>query len=552
MSQEKKEKPRKGMSLLAKVTAGNVLLLVLVLVLTLMVTLRYSIQHMEHKMEEILLSTSAFLAGSPQVIKVLEARSPDPELNAMLDLMIEQTTDLDVITVADETGRRVYHINKSRIGEVFVGGDEDRALRGEQYLSNAVGTLGLQRRAFSPVYGQDGSIIGFVMASALMNRIQTMRGEVIRLYMDMAIIIFFVGFTISTVLTENIKTSLLGYEPSQFTRIFLEQEEVLRALEEGIISVNPQGEILLVNDSAVQLLGVSSRDIIGKNIGQVFPSLHLDEVLRSGTPQYNKSVDIPELTLLCDRIPILRGGRTIGAVTIMRNRTEATRLAEQLTGSKHIITALRANTHEFMNKLHVILGLLQMGQIQNARRYIEDVAAIQSETIAPVLRCIQNPTLAALVLGKISHMRELDIALTLLPNSRLPRHSSYLSTRALVTVVGNLLDNSIEAINEWDNRECMRKITLQITENQQGLFISLDDTGQGMTSDEQAKLFMPGYSTKGEGRGTGLGLIKSILDISGGTAQIESEPEVGTSITLSFTRQRAAAWGNRPASPPES
>ena len=214
------------------------------------------------------------------------------------------------------------------------------------------------------------------------------------------------------------------------------------------------------------------------------------------------------------------------------------RQAEQLNGSRHIISALRANTHEFMNKLQVISGLLQIRRYDDALDYIGAISATQSELISPVLQCIQNHTVAALLLGKLTNTRELKIQMTLLEVSALPEHSLYLSTADLVTVLGNLTENAIEAIDAQTG-DGPRSLVIQITEDDNGLLIMVSDTGTGIAPADLDRIYLSGYSTKAqEGRGVGMALIQEVVTRRQGSIEVDSEPGCGTTFTLIFNKKR--------------
>ena len=237
---------------------------------------------------------------------------------------------------------------------------------------------------------------------------------------------------------------------------------------------------------------------------------------------------------------VLMGSResSTGQVLILKDKSEAVRRAEQLSGSRSMISALRANNHEFMNKLQVISGLLQMGRGQEALDYIGSVSASQAQSIGPVIQLIHNSNVAALILGKLNNTRELDIHMTLLTNSFLPEHSEYLSTAELVTIVGNLLENAIEAVNALPDQRT-RRIVLQITEDETGLLVVVSDTGIGIPPEQLEHIFDSGFSTKAtEGRGFGMNLIRNIADRHGASLEVDSEPDAGTTFTLIFNSKR--------------
>ena len=203
-----------------------------------------------------------------------------------------------------------------------------------------------------------------------------------------------------------------------------------------------------------------------------------------------------------------------------------------------MISALRANTHEFSNKLQVISGLLQMDYIDEARAYIGSISAVHERTIGPVMKLIRNSGVAALILGKESNLRELGIELNLLGNSGLPERSRYLSTNDLVTVVGNLMENAIEATAVIPADD-LRAVALQITEDEKGLLIMVSDTGEGISPENLPHIFERGFSTKAAtGRGVGMKLIREIADRHGGSIEVDTEPGSGTTITIIFSRER--------------
>ena len=226
-----------------------------------------------------------------------------------------------------------------------------------------------------------------------------------------------------------------------------------------------------------------------------------------------------------------------GVLLILRDRTEYTRIDQQLTGTNHVIEALRANTHEFLNKLHVISGLLQIGETQKAIEFINGVSEDVEDNYQSIVRQLQNPTVAALVLGKTSHARELGIQFSLRRDSTMPLHSAYLSSRELVTIVGNLVENAFEAVKA----EPLKQVGLFIGEDSHGLTIAVDDTGHGMTEEQIATVRERQYTTKGDGHGFGLRLIQQIVADRKGYLDIESEPGEGSSFTVNFTKKREGA-----------
>ena len=510
------------------------LIWLMLLGITLTLTLRYSLTSMLEKIDNGLSSTAQTLASFDSVRHAIqEGQCPD-SLMRYLDELVEKTADLDIISIADLNSVRIYHIVHERIGETFVGGDEQRVLMGEMYFSDASGTMGYQHRYFCPVRDEHGALIGFVMASTTRSRIDALRSEITITYGKLFLLLTVCTVLFAGLLAIYLKKKLRGARPEDLLRIYLVQNDILNSLEEGIVSLDTEGRIRFVNAAAVHTLGQHEELLLGKPV---------DDVLRSQSGESLRNVEGENLatsrpSLLAGSILMRSGGSGSGQVLILKDKSEAVRRAEQLSGSRNIISALRANNHEFMNKLQVISGLLQMGREEDALHYIGSVSASYTQSVGPVIQLIHNSNVAALILGKLNNTRELDIHMTLLTNSFLPEHSEYLSTAELVTIVGNLLENAIEAVNALPDQRT-RRIVLQLTEDETGLLVVVSDTGIGIQPKHLEHIFDSGFSTKAtEGRGYGMNLIRNIADRHHASLEVDSEPDAGTTFTLIFNKKR--------------
>lgn len=507
---------------------------ILVLGGTLAVTLHFSITTMQQKIESSLVSTATTLAESVAVRQSLLDGACPPDLIAYLDNMVSQTEDLDVVTICDTRSIRLYHVVHERIGQHLVGGDEGPALAGESYVVEGVGTLGRQLRAFCPVRDTDGTILGLVVASTTTKRLNTMRENIIITYEKLTIVVVLASLLVAWLLSLYIHRILRGHGPEELIHSYLTQSDMLNSLDEGVVAVDQRGNIQLVNRAAIAMLAQGAEPLEGASLDRLIR----DERGASLLTAENGNVPTSRPNVLCRSIPLKKEGRNTGTTLILVDRTEAMRTAERLNGTRHIVTTLRANTHEFMNKLQVIFGLIQMGRQQEALSYISDISATHAESVGPILQHIHNPNVAALILGKMNNMRELGIRLTLLTNSDLPEHSAYLSTSNLVTVVGNLLENGMEAVNA-KLESGARSIVLQMTEDENGLLISLSDTGTGIAPELLPRIYEQGFSTKApEGRGTGMSLVWEIIHLHGGSIEVDSDPSVGTSFTIICNQPR--------------
>ena len=505
----------------------------IILTITLSVTMRFSIVNLEEKIESCLTSTASTLARSQMVLDAIKKGECSDDLIEYLDSMARLTADLDVITIAGADSIRLYHVVPERIGERFVGDDQYRALQGESYISEAMGTLGLQRRAFCPIYTDDGTFVqGFIMVSAQMESLDKLKSEIYQRYLNITVLILLVTLCVSSFFTLMLNHYLRGFSLEWLVHNYFMQNDLINSLDEGVILTNEKGLLQFANKAAETMLG-QKEDIL---TNQLLDELILDESGESLLIGKRSNAATSRPNVLCGRVRIQ--GRNGGHMLLLKDRSEVVRRAQDLAGTRHIISALRANTHEFMNKLQVISGLMQMEKYDEVREYIGEISNMQSKAISPVLQHIHNPSVAALLLGKLGNMRELDINMTLLTNSYLPEHSSYLSTTDLVTLTGNIVENAIEAINVRQNSS-PREIVLQLTENDDGLLMMVSDTGIGIRSDDIPHIYESGFSTKApEGRGIGMGLVREIVQRRQGDIEVDSESGVGTAVTIIFHSPR--------------
>lgn len=522
---------KKSASLKGKITFINVTLITIAITVTVIITLMLSVNILERNITSNIKNVSEMLSKSDMVRDSLINNEVKDNLITYIDDLIPKLNDVDIIVIADNNGKRYYHPDKEKIGQSFTGGDEERVLtNGESYISEAKGTLGNQKRAFAPIKDKNGNQIGFVMTSTLLKNLNKLKIDILSIYIMVAGFLCSITIIVSMYLSRNIKMSLLGHEPEEFAKMYLQREEVLSTLEEGIIAINHEGIVTLFNSAAINMLDIEEKNPEGRYIIDVFPKTELINVIKDKESQYNKDMIINDKVIISNRILIRENDKVMGAVAIFRNKTEVTRLAEQLTGVNQIIDALRANTHEFMNKLHIILGLIQIDRIEDAKRYIVDITEDQREVVSLVMNQIEEPTVAALILGKMSRAKELGIKLRLYNNSCLNRDNKLLNRNSLVTIIGNLLENSIDSINEKDDE--IKEINLLISEDAKSLIIMVDDTGMGIKEEHKLSLYKRGFSTKKKNTGIGMYLIKEIVDSVGGEINLETEEGVGTCFTI--------------------
>ncbi len=498
------------------------------------ITLSYALSTKQKELDRLISETASGVAALPVTQNLLLSGKPDPKYTETLNTYAECISQLDVLVVCDTHSKRLYHTTKDRIGQTFMGGDEGEILSGaEPYISIATGTLGLQRRAFHAVTDSEGRIIGFVMASVLNSSLHQIRSQIIMYFLLVLVAMVAVGCITAEAFRYQLQTTLLGHNPEDFVNLYVERAEVLDALEEGIFAINNEGNIILMNQSAKKMLDLSPSAVTeGTPLVSYYPETQLPRTVQTGQAEHNINFVIHGKNIISSRIPIRRNQKIIGAVSIFRNKTEVTNLAEELTGAKYMVDTLRAMNHEFMNKLHVILGSLEIGDVEQAKNYIIHTSLVSGAAVSDIHHRVPSSTLAALLIGKLIRANELGITLTLKQDSCFYRKQQHLPSDCYITLIGNLLENAMDELNS--SSYPVKEIELGIYSEEGHTTIICDDTGGGIPDEILEHIFDRTATTKGEGHGNGFYLMKEITDRYRGSIHIETEPGEGTSIEITL------------------
>ncbi|MBM6937502.1 Spo0B domain-containing protein [Pseudoflavonifractor phocaeensis] len=499
---------------------------------TLGLTLMEEYRHMEENLTDL----SMLLSRTPVVRGAMRSEEQGALLNALLVEMVEDVESVDLVAAADAGGTVRYAPDAALVGAQLPEEAVSVLREGEEVCIRSGGLVAdTERGAYAAVREEDGTLIGVVFAGMYRRSVAQLVVRTVLQFLCVAAAAAVVAGGLAVQRSKRIKKALLGHEPDAFARLFLQRQDILEALEEGILAIDRDSRVIYLNAAAARMLSIGREQAVGKLLREVYPCSTMDRILQTGRPEYNVSLEsLKHVRVLSDRVPIREGKEIAGAVGIFRNRTEVTRLAEDLTGVRHMVDALRAYTHEFMNKLHVILGLLQLGETQKAQQYIMDTTRIQQEAVGRITRCIRDPSVAALLVGKASHCAELGIRFTLDGGSSLTAGGS-LPPEACITLLGNLIENAADCLNQSPREE--KEITVAILEEDDSLLVCVEDNGPGIAPDLKSQMFQPGVSTKGKDRGTGLALVREVVEAYRGQIRVESEPGMGTSFFVTFRRK---------------
>lgn len=513
--------------------------LILIITLALMlgiagtvINIRYETQKRDNNLQNV----AETIARSP-ILSDMSMAEDDVVLLEYLDTLKESLNDIDVISVVNNEGLRIYHSNPALIGTQYDGNLPDfKNDNRDYYAVDENGPSGSQRRAYAAIYDKDGECVGVVMAIMLMKNIKNETTQMLLIFLVITLGAIFIEIVFAISLSRKVKKGLMGYEPDVFTAMYKMRDNILETLKEGIIAINDSGIVQFANEAAVRMLCEKPRDnIVGKHINELDDEI-LTATMMGGSRAFN--VHLSKANIILDRISIKESDGVTGAIGILHDRAEYTKLMEDLSGTRYLVDSMRANNHDFTNKLHVILGLIQMEMYDDAMAYIQNITMVQRETISKVMNAVSEPAVAALLIGKIARAAELNIKFVLRDGCYYSSADMNLPSEMMVTVIGNLLDNAFESMNNADDISENKELLFGIYSRPGAVLITVDDTGKGIKEEDIERIFVKGYSTKGEGRGTGLDQVKTMVESFGGKITVESQEGVGSSFSVSFTKEK--------------
>jgi two-component system CitB family sensor kinase len=392
-------------------------------------------------------------------------------------------------------------------------------LAGNTWLGVQRGTLGVSARGKTPIFYQ-GRVIGMVSVGFLEDTtgqrlLAELPGFASTLLPSLAI-----GVAASWLLASRLKRQTFGLEPYEIAGLLEEREASIQGIHEGAIATDRDGVITLTNEEGRRLLSLPG-DCVGRKVSQVLPQGRLLKFLSGGLKDQDEVLLAGDRVLLASRRAIQVRGQEIGHVATLRDSTEITALARGL-GVDSLTDALRAQAHEFANRLHTIAGLVQMGRGEEAMKLIAQTSGLHQELTESLLERVGDPVLGALLLAKAAVASERGVELRVSDDTMMTRSS--LDSEDLITLLGNLIDNALDAAATSSNE---RWVSVSVTEQADNLVVKVHDSGPGIPDGVDGQIFTEGFSTKsGPGqrrRGFGLALVRQIARRNGGDVSVVND-----------------------------
>ncbi|MBX6387209.1 MAG: sensor histidine kinase, partial [Microbispora sp.] len=451
------------------------------------------------------------VADAPTVLDALDDPNPTTVLQPYAE-RVRKEAGLDFITIMNTEGRRYTHPNPLQIGKHFLGTTAP-ALAGHTFTETYTGTLGPSVRAVTPVRDADGRVRALVSAGITVAKISAEMREQIGSAVLPGLLGLAVGIAGAYLVGARLRRQTHGLGPAELSRMYEYHNAILHAVREGLLLVDRDGRLTLANDGARELLGLPG-DAEGRHVRDLDLSPSLAEMLGSGESRSDEIHLTGDRVLVASAAVVRSGARSLGTVVTLRDHTELQALAGQLDAERGFAESLRSAAHEAANRLHTVVALVELGRPEEAVEFATAELRAAQQLTDRVVGAVREPVLAALLLGKSAAAAERGVDLVISPDSELDDVA--LDARDLVTILGNLIDNAIDAAVQGAPPA---RVRVHLRAEDGTFVIRVADSGPGLDPGAVRDAFRRGWSTKGDGRGLGLAMAGQAVRRLGGSIE---------------------------------
>jgi sensor histidine kinase regulating citrate/malate metabolism len=471
------------------------------------------------------------VADSPTVRSALATADPSAVLQPFAE-EVRKDTAVDFVVVMRLDRTRYSHPDPRQIGGKFIG-DLGGAPRGHVFTQEYAGTLGPSERAVVPVRASDTDrrVVALVSVGITLDRIDTQLWRSLLGVGLAALAVLAVGIGGAWLINRRLRRQTHGMGEREITRMYEYYRAVLHAVREGLVLLDSAGRVQLVNDEARRLLSLPE-DVVGRAVTELGLPPGLVAAVTGDTAEADDIYVTGDHVLVVSSSPAYWGGREVGAVVTLRDRTELIDVTGELDVVRALSESLRSQNHEAANRLHTVVSLIEMGRPDEAVTFATEELHVAQRLTDQVVSAVEEPVLAALLLGKTAQAAERGIDLTVEGDLR----AGTVEPRDLVTVVGNLVDNALDAVAGRDER----RVEVRVSGDDRAVTVVVDDSGPGVPPDDAARVLERGWSTKASGSGIGLALVGQVARRSGGAVTIGTSPLGGARFTVTLGSDRPA------------
>lgn len=491
-------------------------------------------KEIEENKGRMALEISKTVSFIPNIIAAFQTSDPSKTIQPLAE-KIRKETGAEFVVIGNKEGTRYSHPQTSLIGKKMKGGDNQRALKnGEYYVSKAKGSLGPSIRGKSPIMNKEGEVIGIVSVGFLLEDVHQQIMNNVTKVLLVSLLALLISLLGSILLGRNIRKDTMGLEPYEIAALYKEKNAVLHGVKEGILAIDKHGFITMMNQPAKRLLHINGT-VRNLKVDGLFPSDYLYEVLKSGNPLADKEMVWKDKTVIVNCTPLFDENGVSRVVASFRDKTEIEQMVNTISEVKRYSEDLRAQTHEFTNKLYVLSGLLQLGEYEQAIDMIQTETQVLQFQNSIVFNHIKDTKVQAILLGKLGKASEKKVKFEVVSDSQLEALPSHFKLSNLIFILGNLIDNAFEAVFGFDSPT----VKFFVTDIGSDIIFEIADNGKGLTEKEIPLLFDRGYTSKkgNEPRGFGLSNAEEAVLEMNGMIEVQSTPESGTVFTVYLPKE---------------
>ncbi|MNB64721.1 Sensor histidine kinase CitA [compost metagenome] len=471
------------------------------------------------------------------LIPTLRKEVEEKDIKAIREFMFQIATrsDASFIVIGDNKGLHLFHSAfADRIGKTLIGGDNEEVLHGKSTTTIRKGGLGISLRSKAPIFNDAGEVVGIVSVGYLTSYLDTITVSKVVNILIAAVLLLIALFVFSWFFTRSIKKQIFSLEPREIGLLVRQQKAMMESIYEGVIAIDDNHRIEVINQAARNLLGLPqpARELRGQPISQVItpvPFFSPQTMLVKDT--HDEICRFNDLTVIASRVRIMLEDSLQGWVITFRDRNEIDSLSAQLSQVKRYVDNLRIMRHEQLNRMTTLSGLLHMGRYEEAIGFIQAQSEHAQELLDFISSRFSSPTLCGLLLGKAARAREKGVVLNFDPACRVDKPFASLLEAELISIIGNLLDNAIEATQRAPLPHEPVEVLIKLNERE--LIIEVADRGVGIKPEIRERIFERGITTKTRGdHGIGLYLIDSYVTQAGGAIEVADNMPRGTIFSL--------------------
>lgn len=512
----------------------SVAIIIMILVVALLVAFGSIFSQMafdivDKQMQKRAIQTAEQLAALTEIRDFILSSPDSKRVFSPITDFIPLPADAEYVFITDINGNLISHPDLELVGTRLSDALATRAL--------VYGTAYSQRtredgrpfiRGSVPVIDKNYRIIGMVSVGYPMENMRKASDAYLEKIIFLTFVFITFGLIAAIFIAKGVKWIIFGLEPAEIAYMFQERSALIESIREGIISTDADGTITLVNEAALRTLNLRDRnELENRELHDFFPALDVDHILRSGEAVSDREFILAGIPIIVNVEPV---GDRRGLVVTFRKKQDIDMIARELSQVQTFSDMLRAQTHEYSNNLHTIVGLIQIGAYQDVLNFIADETTGHRKLIRFLTENLPDRILSSMIIGKYMHASEHKVEFFINPESRMIDIPDALDRHTLTTALGNIIDNGIEAAVTGSSKP---RVSLFMSDYGNDLIFEIEDSGRGIKEEISDRIFEKGVSTKGSSEhGYGLYLAKRAIDTLGGTIDVEPGETAGTRFDI--------------------